>query len=155
MLEKTYVMIKPDGVQRRLAGEIISRIERKGLSVMALKLVQLTSNQVEELYSVHKGKPFYGSLVKFIISGPVISMVIGGYQAVSVVRLLLGETFGYKAQPGTIRGDFGNSKGFNLIHGSDSADSASREIPIIFSVQEIVQSPVKDLSWINEQEELK
>ena len=155
MTERTYVMIKPDGVQRRLIGEIVSRIERKGLSVMAMKLAKLNSNQIKELYKVHEGKPFYNSLVSFISSGHVVAFVIGGYQAVSVMRSLMGETFGFKAQPGTIRGDYGVSKGFNLIHGSDSPESAAREIPIIFSESEIIKNPIENLTWINEEAELK
>ncbi len=154
-MERTFVMIKPDGVQRRLVGRIIQRFEDKGLNIIGLKLIKMSQKQASDLYSVHKGKPFYGTLVKFITSSPAIVMVIEGNQAVSVVRKLLGATFGFNAEPGTIRGDFGGSKGFNLIHGSDSAESASREIPIFFSESELAKYEHADVVWVYEEPERK
>src|SRR2546425_11094406 len=128
-MERTFSMIKPDGVQRRLIGRIVQRYEDKGLRLVGLKLLQMTSKQAESLYSIHKERPFYGTLVKFVTSSPVVVMVVEGNQAVAVVRKLLGATFGFNAEPGSIRGDYGCSKGFNLIHGSDAVEASAREIP--------------------------
>ncbi|MHC4607067.1 MAG: nucleoside-diphosphate kinase [Planctomycetota bacterium] len=149
-MERTFVMIKPDGVQRRRVGDILSRFERKGLRLAALKLVHMPKKQAETLYSIHKGKPFYDPLMKFVTSSPVIVMVVEGYDAVKVVRKLLGATFGHEAEPGTIRGDFGISRGFNLIHGSDSPESAAREIPIFFTDAEVLAYEMTDGVWVNE-----
>ena len=143
-------MIKPDGVQRRLVGRIVNRIEEKGLKLVGLKLLQMSEKQAKELYSVHQGKPFYDGLVKFIISSPVTVMVIEGAYAIKVVRKLLGATFSYDAEPGTIRGDYGTSKGFNLTHGSDSPESAAREIPIFFGKDELVSWTPIDTMWVYE-----
>src|ERR1700704_23129 len=128
-MERTFSMIKPDGVQRRLVGRILQRFEDKGLRLAALKLIQVSQKQAETLYSIHKERPFYGTLVKFVTSSPVVVMVIEGNQAVGVARKLLGATFGFNAEPGSIRGDYGCSKGFNLIHGSDAVEASAREIP--------------------------
>ncbi len=149
-MERTFSMIKPDGVQRRLVGRILNRYEEKGLQVVGLKLVSMTEAQAKDLYSVHEGRPFYESLVKFITSGPVVVMAIQGAYAIPVVRKLLGATFGYEADPGSIRGDFGSSKGFNLVHGSDSAESATRELPIFFRDDEFVSYNPADLAWVYE-----
>lgn len=146
-------MIKPDGVQRRLVGRIVSRIEDKGLRIAALKLIQMTSKQASELYSIHKGKPFHDTLVKFVTSSPVVVMVIEGHQTVGVVRKLLGATFGFNAEPGTLRGDFGGSKGFNLVHGSDAVESAQREIPIFFEKSELASYEHADTAWVYEEPE--
>lgn len=154
-MERTFVMIKPDGVQRRLAGRIIQRFEDKGLRIVGLKMIKISNRQAEELYSIHKGKPFYDTLVKFITSSPVIVMAIEGNQAVSVARKLLGATFGFNAEPGTIRGDFGGSKGFNIIHGSDALESAHREIPIFFAEGEIAKYEHADIVWVYEEPERK
>jgi nucleoside-diphosphate kinase len=152
-VERTYCMIKPDGVQRRLVGKILQRIEEKGLRVAGLKLVRVTDAMAKDLYSVHLGKPFYGSLVSFITSGPVVAMVLEGTYTIEVVRNLLGATFGFKAAPGTIRGDYGCSKGFNLIHASDSPESAAREIPIFFRPEELVAWGHADHAWVYEEPE--
>lgn len=154
-MERTFVMIKPDGVQRRLVGRILHRIEEKGLKLVGLKLISMKEAQATELYSVHKGKPFYDGLVKFVTSSPVAVMVIEGAYAVKVVRALLGATFGHEAAPGTIRGDYGTSKGFNLIHGSDSTDSSAREIPIFFKPEELVAWSPVDANWVYEEPERK
>jgi nucleoside-diphosphate kinase len=152
-MERTFCMIKPDGVQRRLVGRIVTRIEEKGLRIAALKLIQMSSRQAGELYSIHQGKPFYETLVKFVTASPVVVMVVEGHQAVAVLRKLLGATFGFNAEPGTIRGDFGGSKGLNLIHGSDAVESARREIPILFAPAEIVAWEHVDQVWVLEEPE--
>ena len=154
-MERTFVMIKPDGVQRRLVGRILNRIEEKGLKLMGLKLVSMKDAQAKDLYSVHQGRPFYDGLVKFVTSSPVVVMVIEGAYAIKVVRNLLGATFGHEAVPGTIRGDFATSKGFNLIHGSDSPESAQREIPIFFKAEDLVTWSPVDTNWVYEEPERK
>jgi len=154
-MERTFSMIKPDGVQRRLMGRILQRFEDKGLRIAGLKLVQIPRKTAETLYSIHQGKPFYESLVKFVTASPALVLVIEGNQAVSVVRKLLGATFGFNAEPGSIRGDFGCSKGFNLVHGSDSAESAAREIPIFFQESELVTYEHVDNVWVLEEPERK
>jgi len=149
-MERTFVMIKPDGVQRRQVGEILARIERKGLKLVGLKLIAMSRRQGEALYSIHKGKPFYETLLSFVTSAPAVVMAVEGFRAVGVVRKLLGATFGFEAESGTIRGDYGNSRGFNLVHGSDSPDSAAREIPIFFGNAELLSYSLADESWVNE-----
>jgi nucleoside-diphosphate kinase len=148
-------MIKPDGVQRRLVGRIVQRYEDKGLRIVGLKLIQMSQKQAETLYSIHKERPFYGTLVKFVTSSPVVVMAVEGNQAVAVVRKLLGATFGFNAEPGSIRGDYGCSKGFNLIHGSDAVEAAEREIRIFFSESEIVKYEHVDNVWVLEEPERK
>jgi nucleoside-diphosphate kinase len=152
-MERTFVMIKSDGVQRRLVGRILNRIEEKGLKLVGLKLISMRDTQAKDLYSVHQGRPFYDGLVKFITSSPVVVMAIEGAYAIKVVRTLLGATFGQEAAPGTIRGDYGTSKGFNLVHGSDSPESAQREIPIFFQAEELVSWSPNDLTWVYEEPE--
>ena len=152
-MERTFVMIKPDGVQRRHVGDILARFERKGLKLAALKLIRMSQEKAENLYSIHKGRPFYETLVRFVTSSPAVVMVLEGNSAIPVARKLLGATFGTEAEAGTIRGDFGISKGFNLIHGSDSAESAKREIPIFFGDGEIQSYDFADAVWVNEEPE--
>ncbi|MBI4232453.1 nucleoside-diphosphate kinase [Candidatus Peregrinibacteria bacterium] len=152
-MEKTLVLIKPDGVQRRLIGEIVGRVEKKGLKLAALKLFSVTEKQARELYSIHKGKPFYEGLVKFITQSPIVAMVIEGFSAITAVRKLLGATYGFQAEPGTIRGDFGLSKAMNLVHGSDSPESAAREIPIFFSKEELLSYDICDKDWVSKAKE--
>ena len=133
MTERTLVLIKPDGVERRLIGEIISRIERKGLTVAALELRQVSEELASRHYAEHDGKPFFGSLLEFITSGPVVAAIVEGPRAVTAIRQLAGGTDPVeKATPGTIRGDFGLETQFNLVHGSDSNESAQREIALWF-----------------------
>ncbi|HEX4558348.1 MAG TPA: nucleoside-diphosphate kinase [Mycobacterium sp.] len=132
MTERTLVLIKPDGVERRLIGEIISRIERKGLAIVALELRQIDEELAGQHYAEHEGKPFFESLLQFITSGPVVAAIVEGPRAISAVRQLAGGTDPVEAAPGTIRGDFGLETQFNLVHGSDSADSAKREIALWF-----------------------
>ncbi|MFY2860791.1 nucleoside-diphosphate kinase [Mycobacterium sp. THU-M104] len=133
MTERTLVLIKPDGVERRLVGEILNRIERKGLTIAALELRRIDKELAARHYAEHEGKPFFGSLLEFITSGPVVAALVEGPRAVAAFRQLAGGTDPVdKATPGTIRGDFGLETQFNLVHGSDSADSATREIALWF-----------------------
>ncbi len=133
MTERTLVLIKPDAVERHLIGEIISRIERKGLGIAALELRHVSGELAAQHYAEHEGKPFFGSLLEFITSGPVVAAVVQGPRAIAAFRQVAGGTDPVdKAAPGTIRGDFGLETQFNLVHGSDSADSAKREIGLWF-----------------------
>jgi nucleoside-diphosphate kinase len=143
-MEKSLIIIKPDGVQRRLVGEIIGRIERKGLKITAMKLMEVTRELAEKHYAVHQGKPFYDSLVNFITSGPVVAMAVEGPNAIAVMRKLMGKTFGFEAEPGTIRGDFGVSTQFNLVHGSDAPETAEKELALWFDKSEYVKLDMPD-----------
>ena len=143
-MERTLIIIKPDAVKRRLLGEILSRIERKGLTFRGLKLVAVDEARARRLYSVHQGKPFYEPLVRFITSGPCAVAVVEGLEAIEVVRRLLGDTFGAKAAAGTIRGDLALSNRFNLVHGSDSPETAQREIALFFTEEELLQGEPPD-----------
>ena len=138
-LESTFVLLKPDAVQRKLCGEIIQRFERKGLLISALKLLQLTPEMAASHYAEHEGKPFYPSLIEFITSGPVAAMVLTGPNAVKMVRTMMGSTNPVDALPGTIRGDYATVMSYNIVHGSDSAASAAREAAIYFSEHEIIR----------------
>ncbi|SDF26374.1 nucleoside-diphosphate kinase [Sporolituus thermophilus] len=138
-MEKTLVLIKPDGVARGLCGEIISRFERRGLRILALKMMTLSREQAHIHYAEHQGKPFFDGLIDFITSGPLVAMVVGGENAVKVVRMMMGPTDPAGAAPGTIRGDFALSVGNNVIHGSDSPSSAMREIDLFFAAHEIMK----------------
>ncbi len=148
MKERTLVLLKPDAVNRRLVGEILTRFERKGLKIVAMKMLWLTKEKAEEHYSVHKGKPFYDSLIEYITSSPIIAMVLEGESAIKVVRKIMGVTDGVEAAPGTIRGDFALSIQNNLVHGSDSVESAKREISIFFDDSEIYDYQLSDEKWI-------
>ena len=132
MSERTLVLIKPDGVRRGLAGEVLSRIERKGLRIVAMDMRVVGKDLAETHYAEHAGKPFYGSLVEFITSGPLVAMVVEGPRAIEAFRALAGATDPVKAAPGTIRGDYALEVQDNIVHGSDSPDSAEREIKIFF-----------------------
>lgn len=134
---RTAVLVKPDGLQRGLIGEIMSRFERKGLKLVGLKMISMTDAQLTEWYIEHKEKSFFGELKSFMGSMPVVAMVWEGIDAVSVVRKLVGVTLGREAEGGSIRGDFGMSQQYNLIHASSSEDDANREIEILFNVDEI------------------
>lgn len=133
MTERTLVLVKPDGVERRLIGEVISRIERKGLTLVALELRTVDRELASQHYAEHDGKPFFGDLLDFITSGPVVAAVVEGPRAIAAWRQVAGGTDPVgKAAPGSIRGDFGLETQFNLVHGSDSAESADREIKLWF-----------------------
>jgi nucleoside-diphosphate kinase len=148
MADKTLIIIKPDGVQRHLIGEIIGRFEKKGLKLVAAKLLKPDKNLAAKLYAVHKGKPFCDGQVKFLCSSPVLAMIWEAQDVIEIARRMLGATFGYEAAPGTIRGDLGCSRGFNLVHCSDSAQSADYEMPIFFRPEEIVNYEFADEHWL-------
>jgi len=139
MPERTFVMLKPDAVQRGLVGEIISRIERKGLKIIALKMIQVDRKLAERQYEIHRGKHFFEELVGFVSSSPVVVMVAEGEEAIKVIRRMMGATNPFEAAPGTIRGDFGCDLTKNLIHGSDSPETAQREIALFFQEEEILE----------------
>jgi nucleoside-diphosphate kinase len=130
--QRTLVLVKPDGVKKGLIGEIISRLEKKGLKITAMRMLQMDKALARKHYAVHDGKPFFAGLVDFITSGPIVAVVVEGDQSVEVVRKLMGETDPVKAAPGTIRGDYGLDIGENLIHGSDSEENAQTEIALFF-----------------------
>ena len=148
MTERTLVIIKPDCIQRHLAGEVIGRFETKGLKLVAAKFIQISQEPAGQLYAVHRGKPFFEGLVKFLSSAPVLVMVWEAEGVIDMVRKMMGATFGCDAEPGTIRGDFGCSKGYNLVHGSDSAESAEQEIQLFFRPDEIVDYKLTDEDWL-------
>ena len=149
-MERTLVIFKPDCLQRRLVGRILARLEQKGLKIAAMKLMRIGKALAEEHYAPHRGKPFFEGVVKYISSAPVIAAVLEGVKAIEVVRGMMGPTRGTDAPPGTIRGDFGFSLKFNLLHGSDSPDSAQREIPLFFPPEEILDYRLADEDWIYE-----
>lgn len=149
-MEKTLVLLKPDALQRGLAGEIIARLEKKGLKIVALKILRMDKGLAERHYNVHKGKPFFAGLVEFITSGPIVAMALEGRKAIEVVRKIMGSTDSAEAPPGTIRGDLGVDLGHNLIHGSDSTETAKKEISIFFTPGEILSYTRATDPWIAE-----
>ena len=148
MVQKTLIILKPDAVQRQLTGRIIDRFEQKGLQLVAGKFMRISRELAETHYGIHKGKPFYDPLLKYITSGPVMVLVFQADRAIEIARQLMGATFGYEAQPGTIRGDFGCSRGFNLIHGSDSPESAQTEIKLFFRDDELIDYELTQQHWL-------
>jgi nucleoside-diphosphate kinase len=147
-MQQTLILLKPDCVHRRLMGAVTQRFEQKGLRLAGLKLVQASRELAEKHYAVHKGKPFYESLLGFLTSGPAVAQVWEGREAVAVARSLIGPTDGTKAAPGTIRGDFALSVQNNLIHGSDSPENAALEIALWFKPDELVRYQPVDTPWI-------
>jgi Nucleoside diphosphate kinase len=147
-MERTFAMVKPDGVQRGLAGEIVSRFEKKGIKIAALKLMQITPELAAKHYAEHRERPFFADLVSFITSGPVVAMVLEGENVIAMVRTMMGATNPKDSAPGTIRGDFGMTIDKNVIHGSDSPDSAAREISIFFAENEIIGYTKAEETWI-------
>ncbi len=147
-MERTLIIFKPDAVNRLLVGRILTRFEDKGLRIAAMKLQKSPRSQVEKHYEVHKERPFYGSLVQFMTSGPVIVAVLEGPEAIAVVRRMLGATNGIEAAAGTIRGDFGISKQYNLVHASDSPETARFEIELFFKPEELVSYERAPDKWI-------
>jgi nucleoside-diphosphate kinase len=147
-MEKTFLMVKPDGVQRQLIGDIVARFERKGLQLVGAKLMTIPAEIAEQHYGEHKGKPFYDELVSFITSGPVFAMVWQGENVVELTRKMMGKTNPKDAEPGTIRGDYSMTVGQNIIHGSDSPESADREIALFFNQNELVEYDKLINSWI-------
>lgn len=147
-MERTLIIFKPDAVQRGLCGQILSRFENKGLQIAGLKFMKIPASTAETHYAPHKGKPFYEGLVKFMTSSPVVVVVLQGKNAIAIARKMMGATFGSNAEPGTIRGDFGVSNSFNLIHGSDSAESAARELSLFFKSDELLDWTPTIQSWV-------
>jgi nucleoside-diphosphate kinase len=147
-MERTLIIIKPDGVQRRLIGLILARFEQKGLQLVAARLMQIPKALAEQHYAVHKGKPFFEGVVRYLSSSPALVIVLQGQGVIQMSRKLMGKTFGNEAEPGTIRGDFGCSRGFNLIHGSDSPESADYEIGLYFKPEDIVNYEFADAAWL-------
>ena len=147
-MEKTLIILKPDAIQRRLIGRVIQRFEDKGLIMAGMKLMQISRDLAERHYAPHKGKPFYPGLIDYITSGPVVVMVLAGDRAIEISRKLMGKTFGYEAEPGTIRGDFGASRSYNLVHGSDSPESAETEIALYFTGDELLQYAPAGNEWV-------
>ena len=152
-MERSLVLLKPDCVQRRLMGQVISRFENKGLNIVALKMLQVTPDLAKQHYAEHVEKPFYPGLEKFITGAPVVAMIIEGLEAVSVVREMLGATSGLKAAAGTIRGDFSSSRQMNLVHASDGAESAEREINLYFAANEICDYEPTLTPWLKAEDE--
>ena len=147
-MENTLVLLKPDAVQRGLVGELVSRIERRGLKLAAMKLISVTGEQAARLYAEHVDRPFYGNLTEYVTSSPLVAIVVKGEEAVALVRSLMGDTRPVDAAPGTVRGDYATSVSFNMIHGSDSTESAAREIDIFFGANEILSYDRDIDRWI-------
>lgn len=147
-MEKTFLMIKPDGVQRNLVGEIINRFEKKGLKLVAMKMLVISRSMAEEHYQEHVGKPFFEDLVSFITSGPVVAMVWEGLDVIPLAREMMGKTNPSAAAPGTIRGDYAIFTGNNVVHGSDSPQSAEREINLFFKTEELLNYKKDQSSWV-------
>lgn len=148
--ERTFIMVKPDGVQRRLIGKVLTRFEKKGLKCVALKMLKLSQERAEEHYSIHKGKPFYKDLINFITSGPVVVMVWEGENAIYIVRKVVGATSPEQAEPGTIRGDYVIDTGNNIVHASDASDTAEREINLFFEDDEIMIYDLTIDCWLGD-----
>lgn len=149
-MERTLVLIKPDGVQRALVGEVLSRFERTGLKIAAMKLMWVDNDLARRHYASHEGKAFFPGLIKYITSSPIVAVVLEGRQAVEVVRKIMGKTDGAVSLPGTIRGDLGTDLERNLVHGSDGAASAETEISLFFRKEEILTYPRDIDRWITE-----
>jgi nucleoside-diphosphate kinase len=147
-MERTLIILKPDAVQRGLVGEVLTRFEKKGLQVVGMKMLKITPELAEKHYEPHKGKPFYPGLVKFMTSSPVVVLALQGKDAIAISRKMMGKTFGSQAEPGTIRGDFGVSNSFNLIHGSDAPETAQKELSIWFKPDELVDWTPASQGWV-------
>jgi len=147
-MERSLVLIKPDAIQRALAGQIISRLETKGLKIVAMKMLHMDKNLARRHYAIHKGKAFFNDLVNFITSSPLIAIVFQGENAVQIIRQMMGETDPAKSPGGTIRGDFGIDVGHNLVHGSDSPENACQEINLFFSAEEVFDYDREVDAWI-------
>ena len=147
--ERTFILIKPDAVQRGLIGEIISRFEKKGVKLIAMKLLSVNKKLAEKHYGIHKGKPFFEPTVKYITSSPVVAIVLEGNNVIEMVRMMMGETDPQKARIGTIRGDYGQFIGRNIIHGSDSLENAEFEINLWFKPEDIYNYERIDEKWLN------
>ena len=147
-MERSLIILKPDAVQRGLIGEIVTRFERKGIQIAGLKFMKIPTQLAETHYEPHKGKGFYAGLVKFMTSSPVVVIALQGKDVINISRKMMGATFGSKAEPGTIRGDYGVSNSFNLIHGSDSPESAARELKLFFKPDELLEWSPASQGWV-------
>ena len=147
-MEKTFSMIKPDGIQRGLVGEILQRFEKKGIKIAAMKFMMISPELAEKHYEAHKGKGFYDDLIRFITSSPVLAMVFEGEDVINIVRKLAGATSPESALPGTVRGDYSLDVEYNLIHASDSKESAEREISLFFKEKEIIDYDLITAKWV-------
>jgi nucleoside-diphosphate kinase len=152
-IERTLILIKPDGVQRAIVGDIVTRLERTGMKVVGMKMMQMTNDLASKHYKDHVGKGFYEGLVKFMTSSPLVAMAVEGPKATENCRKLMGKTFCTDAQPGTIRGDFGVSRGLNLVHGSDSPESAKRELELFFKPEELFEYTRSVDAWVMNDED--
>ena len=148
MTERTLIIIKPDAVQRQLMGKIISRFETKGLKIVAARFMKISQELARKHYAVHEGKPFFDGVVNFLAASPVMVMVLQAEGVIAMTRKLMGKTFGNEAEPGTIRGDFGACRGYNLVHGSDSPETAEYEIGLYFKPEEIVDYTLAAEDWL-------
>lgn len=148
MAERTLIIIKPDAVQRHNIGEIIARFEKKGFKLVAAKFMQISEELAKKHYAVHEGKPFFDGVVQYLSSAPVMVLLWEADGVIAMARKMMGATFGFDAEPGTIRGDFSCSRGYNLIHGSDSPESAEYEAGLYFSPEEIVDYTLADEQWL-------
>lgn len=153
-MQRTLILFKPDAVQRRLCGQLLSRLETKGLKIVGLKMLQVTPELSRQHYAEHVAKPFYPLLEEFITSGPVVAVVAEGPKAVTVVRGMMGPTNGAEAPPGTIRGDFGVSRQMNLMHGSDSPEAAAKEIAVYFKPEELIDYAISLSPWVCAKDEV-
>ena len=153
-MQRTLIILKPDCVQRRLIGRILQRFEDKGMSIVGMKMMQIPRELAERHYALHRGKPFYPTLLDYITSGPVVVLVLQGVRCIEIARTLMGNTFGFKAVPGTIRGDFGVSTTFNLVHGSDTAESAEAEIALYFEPGELLDYTTTGAQWLAKPDEV-
>jgi len=147
-VERTFIMIKPDGVQRGMVGEIVNRFERKGFKIVGAKFMQVSQELAEAHYSQHSERPFFGELVNFITSSPVFAMVLEGDNIIAAARVMMGATNPVEASPGTMRGDLAVSIGMNMIHGSDSSESADREINLWFDAKELTSYDLANGKWV-------
>jgi len=153
VIERTLVLVKPDGVQRLLTGRILARYEERGLKLVGLKLVRVSRDLAEQHYDVHRDKPFFGGLVEFITSGPLVAAVLEGPNAIAIVRTMNGATRPHEAEPGSIRGDFALETAQNLVHASDSAETAATEIALWFGPDELIEYDRAIDAWVLAPEE--
>jgi len=153
-LERTLIILKPDCIHRRLIGTIVQRFEAKGLTIAGMKLMQISRELAERHYAPHKGKPFYPGLIEYITSGPVVVMVLQASNVIDVTRKMMGKTFGFEAEPGTIRGDYGLSKTLNLVHGSDSPETAETEIALYFESGGLIDYTTCSEAWTTKKDEV-
>ena len=149
-MEQTLILVKPDGVQRGLIGQIISRFERRGMKLVGLKFIQMTNELAAQHYAVHQGKKFYDDLIEYIVSGPVVAMVWAGEDAIAAARATMGSTRPVDSAPGTIRGDFGMEVSRNLVHGSDEPENAKKEVALFFDGSELIDWQRDSDKWIKE-----